>query len=110
MHSPLRMSRLAALALLLIPAAMAAQDPTPTPSTPTATPEQPTAPAPAQDQPTGRIVGRVVDAATGQGLADVGVQIVGTRLGVSTGVDGRFFIPGIPAGTVTIQARRIGFA
>ncbi|HEV7389524.1 MAG TPA: TonB-dependent receptor [Gemmatimonadaceae bacterium] len=63
-----------------------------------------------QDAPTGQLVGRVVDAGTGQGLADVGVQVVGTTLGASTGVDGRFFITKVPAGTVTIQARRIGFA
>lgn len=60
-------------------------------------------------QPTGRIVGRVIDATTGQGLADVGVQIVGTELGVSTGVDGRFAVVNVPIGTVTIHARRIGF-
>jgi outer membrane receptor protein involved in Fe transport len=60
-------------------------------------------------QTTGRIVGRVVDATTGQGLADVGVQIVGTQLGVSTGVDGRFVVGNVPTGTVTIHARRIGF-
>lgn len=60
-------------------------------------------------QSTGRIVGRVIDATTGQGLADVGVQIVGTALGVSTGVDGRFVVVNVPIGTVTIHARRIGF-
>jgi outer membrane receptor protein involved in Fe transport len=60
-------------------------------------------------QSTGRIVGRVIDATTGQGLTDVGVQIVGTELGVSTGVDGRFFIANVPTGTVTIHVRRIGF-
>ena len=67
-------------------------------------------PAAPVDVPTGKIVGRVVDAVTGQGLADVGVQVVGTRLGTSTGVDGRFFLSHVPAGTVTLQARRIGFA
>jgi hypothetical protein len=61
-------------------------------------------------QTTGRIVGRVIDATTGQGLSDVGVQVVGTELGVSTGVDGRFFIANVPTGTVTIHVRRIGFA
>jgi outer membrane receptor protein involved in Fe transport len=61
-------------------------------------------------QTTGKIVGRVVDATTGQGLADVGVQIVGTTIGVSTGVDGRFFLSNVPTGTVTIHVRRIGFA
>lgn len=65
--------------------------------------------AAAQQLPTGRIVGRVVDATTGQGITDAGVQVVGTTLGVQTGVDGRFTLPKVPAGTVTIQVRRIGF-
>lgn len=65
----------------------------------------------AQSTPaTGRIVGRVIDASTGQGITDAGVSIVGTTMGTTSGVDGRFSIPGIPAGTVTIQVRRIGFA
>src|SRR6476660_3602842 len=66
--------------------------------------------APTTQQTTGRIVGRVIDGTTGQGLADVGVQIVGTQLGVSTGVDGRIGVGGGPAGTVTIRGLRIGFA
>ncbi|MDP9205131.1 MAG: TonB-dependent receptor [Gemmatimonadota bacterium] len=82
--------------------AVSAQEPAP----PTA--QQPT---PASTQlPTGQIVGIVVDATTGQGLSDVGVQVVGTSLGVSTGVDGRFRVINVPAGTVTIHVRRIGFA
>ncbi|HKR09938.1 MAG TPA: TonB-dependent receptor [Gemmatimonadaceae bacterium] len=98
MRSRIRIARLITLALLtVVPASLVAQDST-------------TQVVAAPDLPTGQIVGRVVDGATGQGLADVGVQIVGTRLGVSTGVDGRFFISHVPAGTVTIQARRIGFA
>ncbi|MDP9177956.1 MAG: TonB-dependent receptor [Gemmatimonadota bacterium] len=64
----------------------------------------------AQQAPTGRILGRVVDAATGQGIVDVGVQVVGTTIGVSTGLDGRFSLSNVPAGTVTLHARRIGFA
>jgi TonB dependent receptor/CarboxypepD_reg-like domain/TonB-dependent Receptor Plug Domain len=64
------------------------------------------APAPA----TGRISGRVVDAETGQGLTDVGIQVVGTTIGAQSGVEGRFTLPRVPAGTVTIQARRIGYA
>jgi len=67
-------------------------------------------PTPTQaQQPTGRIVGRVIDAASGQGLADVGVQVVGTTLGTMTGVDGRYTLSAVPAGTVTIQLRRLGF-
>ncbi|HEY3285710.1 MAG TPA: TonB-dependent receptor [Gemmatimonadaceae bacterium] len=57
----------------------------------------------------GRIVGRVIDVSTGLGLPDVGVQIVGTMQGTATGVDGRFAIANIDAGTVTIHLRRIGF-
>src|SRR5262245_33733776 len=64
----------------------------------------------AQTIPTGRVVGRVIDATSGQGITDAGVSIVGTTLGTHSGVDGRFQITGIPAGTVTIQVRRIGFA
>jgi outer membrane receptor for ferrienterochelin and colicin len=68
--------------------------------------QQPTAPARAA---TGRITGRVVDAVTGAGLADVGVQVVGTTLGTMSGVDGRFTLNNVPAGTATVQARRIGY-
>lgn len=64
----------------------------------------------AQQQAPGRIVGQVVDPATGQGLVEVRVQISGTSIGTTSGVDGRFTINDVPAGTVAIQARRIGFA
>ena len=61
-------------------------------------------------QPPGRIVGRVVDAVTGAGIAEAGVQLVGTTIGTRSGVDGRFTLSAVPAGTVTLQARRIGYA
>ena len=60
-------------------------------------------------QQTGKVTGRVVDAQTGAGLSDVGIQVVGTTTGTLSGVDGRFTIPGVAAGTVTLQARRIGY-
>ncbi len=63
----------------------------------------------AAQQPSGRIVGRVLDAATGLGLTDVGIQVVGTTLGTMSGVEGRYTITGVPAGTVTLQFRRIGY-
>lgn len=59
--------------------------------------------------PTGRIVGRIVDAQSGQGIVHVAIQVVGTRLGTVSGVDGRYTIPRVPAGTVTLQARLIGY-
>ena len=61
-------------------------------------------------QRTATLVGRVVDATTGAGLTDVGIQVVGTTLGVQSGIDGRYTIRNVPAGTLTVQARRIGFA
>lgn len=68
------------------------------------------APASAQSQTTGRIVGRVIDAANGAGLSDAGIQVVGTTLGTMSGVEGRFTLGAVPAGTVTLQVRRIGYA
>jgi outer membrane receptor protein involved in Fe transport len=67
-------------------------------------------PSAAQAPATGRIVGRIVDATTGTGIADAGVQVVGTTLGARSGVDGRFTLVAVPAGTVTLQVRRLGFA
>ena len=69
----------------------------------------PATPAALGAQATGRVVGRVVDA-SGTGLPDVAIQVVGTTLGTQSGVDGRYLINNVPAGTVTLQARRIGFA
>jgi outer membrane receptor protein involved in Fe transport len=56
----------------------------------------------------GRITGRVLDP-QGAGMSDVGIQVVGTTLGALSGVDGRFTLPAVPAGTVTLLARRIGY-
>jgi outer membrane receptor protein involved in Fe transport len=67
---------------------------------------------PAQDVApisTGRVVGRIVDAATGNGIAEVVVQVTGSMLGSRSGLDGRFVIAAVPAGTVTLSARRIGY-
>ena len=58
----------------------------------------------------GRIVGRVVDATTGQGIIDAGVQVVGTTQARSPASTVVSRSPRVPAGTVTIQVRRIGFA
>ena len=58
----------------------------------------------------GRIVGRVLDGRTGEGLADVGIQVVGTTTGTASGLDGRFTVNRVTPGTVTIHLRRLGFA
>src|SRR5450759_2409582 len=60
--------------------------------------------------PTGNIVGRVVDSLTQQPLSDVSVVVQGTRSGAVTGADGSFVIGEVPAGMHTVRARRIGFS
>jgi TonB-linked SusC/RagA family outer membrane protein len=60
-------------------------------------------------QLTGTITGQVIDSATRQPIAGVNVVVEGTRLGTITRDDGMFTINGVPAGTHTIRARRIGY-
>ena len=60
-------------------------------------------------QPTGTITGQVIDSATRQPLVGVNVVVEGTRLGAITRDDGTFTIVGVPAGTQTVRARRIGY-
>ncbi len=69
---------------------------------------QVSAPAQAPAAARGRITGRVLDP-QGMGMPDVGIQVVGTTIGAMSGVDGRFTVANVPAGTVTLMARRIGF-
>jgi outer membrane receptor protein involved in Fe transport len=57
----------------------------------------------------GRITGRVVDAKTGAALSDVGVQVAGTATGTLSGVDGRFTLAAVSAGTITLTVRRLGY-
>ena len=86
-----RISRVVFLLLTVVASSLWAQEPTAT-------------------APTGRIVGRIVDAQSGQGVPQVTIQVVGTRLGGVSGVDGRYTITNVPAGTVTLHARLIGYA
>ena len=67
------------------------------------------APLVTQQPTTGRIVGRIIDAQTGRGLSDAGVQVVGTTLGAMSQLEGRFSIAGIPEGTVSIHVRLLGY-
>ena len=59
--------------------------------------------------PSGTITGRVLDAATQQPVADVQIVVEGSRRGAVSGPDGTFTIGGVPAGSQTVRARRIGF-
>ena len=64
----------------------------------------------AQQAGTGRIVGTVTDSANGQPLASVSVSVSGTRIGTVTDAAGKYAISGVPAGTHTLETRRIGYS
>ena len=66
------------------------------------------APAAALAQATGRIEGRVVDAASGAPLANARVAVQGTQLGANTGADGRFTLARVPSGARQVTASVIG--
>lgn len=67
-------------------------------------------PLAAQQTAGGAIVGRVTDRVNGQPITDVRVQIVGTQRGGLTRTNGTYRIVGVPNGTYTVRASRIGFA
>jgi len=58
---------------------------------------------------TGKVVGKVTDAKTGEGLPGANVIIVGTRMGAATDLDGSYVIINVPVGTYTVSATMIGF-
>ncbi len=58
---------------------------------------------------TGKIAGRIVDAATNQGLPLVNVIIEGTTLGAATDAEGYFTIVKVPPGTHAVIARMMGY-
>lgn len=64
---------------------------------------------PAAAQETGKIQGRVTDAATGQPIAGAQIVVAGTRLGNLTNADGFYFINNVPAGVHDITAQFIGY-
>ncbi|HEY7566575.1 MAG TPA: TonB-dependent receptor plug domain-containing protein, partial [Gemmatimonadaceae bacterium] len=61
-------------------------------------------------QSSGTITGRVIDSTSQQPLSNVTIQVPGTSLGALTRGDGTFSMPGVPAGTQRVHARRIGYA
>jgi TonB-linked SusC/RagA family outer membrane protein len=58
----------------------------------------------------GTIAGRVTDASQGVALAGVAIVIEGSVLRAISDGEGRYVIPGVPAGTHMVVARRIGYA
>lgn len=58
----------------------------------------------------GAISGRVTDRSSGQPIAAARVTVVGTALVAQTNADGRYTVPGVPAGTQTVRAAALGYA
>jgi outer membrane receptor protein involved in Fe transport len=58
---------------------------------------------------TGKISGKVIDAATGEPLIGANVLIIGTTLGAATDFDGNYFIINIPPGRYEVKASIIGY-
>lgn len=57
----------------------------------------------------GTITGRVTDAASGQPVSAVQVNVVGTNLGAQTNAEGQYSIRAVAPGTVELRALRVGF-
>lgn len=64
----------------------------------------------AQDVPTGRIVGRVIDAGSAAPVPQAQVFVAGTSIGVLSDLNGRYVLVGVPVGQVDVTAQVIGFA
>ena len=63
----------------------------------------------ASAQQTGRITGRIIDAATRRPLAGVQVFIPPTGIGNITDADGRYLLQNVPAGRHSVTAQLVGY-
>ncbi len=63
-----------------------------------------------QAEKPGRIMGKVIDAATGDPLIGVTVMIQGTTMGTATDLDGLYTIKSVPPGTYTLKISSVGYA
>ena len=66
-------------------------------------------PAGAQS-PTGTVAGQITDRSTGQPIAGVEVQVVGTSLRTLSDNQGRYLVTQVPAGEHSIRASMLGYA
>lgn len=65
--------------------------------------------SPVHAQTSGKIIGTVIDAESGEPLPGAAVVVQGMALGASSDIDGRFIILRIPPGEVTLKASFIGY-
>ena len=60
-------------------------------------------------QKTGILRGTVTDGETGETLPNVGITLVGTYLSAVTDFDGKYQIPGVPAGDYSMKVQVLGY-
>jgi len=58
---------------------------------------------------TGKIVGKITDAQSGEALIGANILIKGTSMGAATDAEGYYIIMNVPPGTYTLQALYIGY-
>ncbi len=58
---------------------------------------------------TGKIVGRVIDKETGEGLPGANIVLLGTTMGASADEDGDYIILNVPPGKYDLQASMLGY-
>jgi hypothetical protein len=64
----------------------------------------------AQKQPTGRVLGKIVDGETGEPLIGVNVLLENTMMGSATDLDGNYAINNVPINTYNLVATYIGYS
>ena len=67
------------------------------------------APRAMSQQAYGSVTGRVTDAATNTPVSEMRVMVVGTTIGTSTNAEGRYSLPRVPAGQLSIRVLRVGY-
>ncbi|MEE8437378.1 MAG: TonB-dependent receptor [Candidatus Neomarinimicrobiota bacterium] len=63
----------------------------------------------AQAGTTGKLTGRIIDEATGEGLIGCNIIVEGQGLGAATDLNGYYYILNIPPGTYTVKCMMIGY-
>jgi outer membrane receptor protein involved in Fe transport len=58
---------------------------------------------------TGKMIGKVTDAGSGEPIPSVNILVVGTSRGAVTDFDGKYTIIGIPIGNCTVRASAVGY-
>lgn len=65
-----------------------------------------TTPTPKSDA---HLYGHVIDSKTGEHLPYATVTIPGTTIGTMTDASGHYFLKNLPTGTITVEARMMGY-